>query len=41
MNKMSLKSLLLLQFFFQNIPFAQQLSNINSDEPIEIFADEN
>ena len=26
--------------FFQNIPFAQQLSNINSDEPIEIFADE-
>ena len=41
MNKMSLKVFIITSIlFFQNIPFAQQLSNINSDEPIEIFADE-
>ena len=41
MNKMSLKVFIITSILFlQNIPFAQQLSNLNSDEPIEIFADE-
>ena len=41
MNKMSLKVFIITSILFlQNIPFAQQLSNFNSDEPIEIFADE-
>ena len=31
---------LILVFFFFNFSSSQQLSNINSDEPIEIFADE-